>query len=48
MTTLQDYRNQIKEYQIKLLKAQITTDPYMEKLEADVMTRAREVRELIG
>ena len=48
MTTLQDYRNQIKEYQIKLLKAQITTDPYMEKLEADVLTRAREVRELIG
>ena len=48
MTTLQDYRNQIKEYQIKLLKAQITTDPYMEKLEADVMTRAREVRDLIG
>ena len=48
MTTLQDYRDQIKEYQIKLLKAQVTTDAYMEKLEADVMTRAREVRELIG
>ncbi len=48
MTTLQDYRNQIKEYQIKLLKAQVTTDSFMEKLEADVLTRAREVRELIG
>ncbi len=48
MTTLQDYRNQIKEYQVKLLRAQVTTDSYMEKLEADVMTRAREVRELIG
>ena len=48
MTTLQDYRNQIKEYQVKLLKAQVTTDSYMEKLEADVLTRAREVRELIG
>ena len=48
MTALQDYRNQIKEYQIKLLKAQVTTDAYMEKLEADVLTRAREVRELIG
>lgn len=48
MTALQDYRNQIKEYQVKLLKAQVTTDAYMEKLEADVMTRAREVRELIG
>ena len=48
MTTLQEYRNQIKEYQMKLLRARVTTDSYMEKLEADVMTRAREVRELIG
>ena len=48
LTTLQDYRDQIKEYQIKLLKAQVNTDARMEKLEADVMTRAREVRELIG
>ena len=48
MNTLQDYRDQIKEYQIKLLKAQVTTDSRMEKLEAEVMTRAREVRELIG
>ena len=48
MITLQDYRDQIKEYQIKLLKAQVTTDSYMEKLEADVLTRAREVRELIA
>ena len=48
MVTLQEYRDQIKEYQIKLLKARITTDPSMEKLEADVLTRAREVRELIG
>ena len=48
MTTLQDYRNQIKDYQIKLLKTQVTTDAQMEKLEAEVMTRAREVRELIG
>ena len=48
VTALQDYRDQIKEYQIKLLKARVTTDSNMEKLEADVMTRAREVRELIG
>ena len=45
---LQDYRDQIKEYQTKLLKQQVNTDAYMEKLEADVLTRAREVRELIG
>ena len=48
MITLQDYRDQIKEYQIKLLKAEVNTDARMEKLEADVLTRAREVRELIG
>lgn len=47
-TTLQDYRNQIKEYQIKKLSSEITTDARMEKLESDVLTRAREVREIIG
>ena len=48
MTTLQEFRDQIKEYQVKLLKAQVTVDTSMEKLEAEVLTRAREVRELIG
>ena len=48
MITLQDYRDQIKEYQVKLLKAEVNVDARMEKLEAEVMTRAREVRELIG
>ncbi len=48
MVTLQDYRNQIKEYQIKLLNSEITTDAQMEKLESEVLTRAREVREMIG
>ena len=33
---------------MKLLKAQITTDTWMEKLESEVMTRAREVREIIA
>ena len=47
-TTLQDYRNQIKEYQIKKLSSEITTDARIEKLESDVLTRAREVREIIG
>ena len=32
MNTLQDYRNQIKEYQIKLLSSEITTDTRLEKL----------------
>ena len=48
LETLQDFRDQIKEYQVKLLNAEINTDPQMEKLEAEVLTRAREVRELIG
>ena len=48
MTTLQDYRDQIKEYQIKLLQSEVATDAKMEKLESEVMTRAREVREIIG
>ena len=48
LTTLQDYRDQIKEYQMKLLDQEIGTDAQMEKLESDVMTRAREVREIIG
>ena len=48
LATLQDFRDQIKNYQVKLLKAEINTDSSMEKLESDVLTRAREVRELIG
>ena len=48
LTTLQDSRDQIKEYQMKLLDQEIATDTQMEKLESDVMTRAREVREIIG
>ncbi len=48
LTTLQEYRDQIKEYQTKLLKSEITTDAWMEKLESEVMARARETREIIG
>ena len=48
MTTLQDYRDQIKNYQIKLLRSEVATDARMEKLESDVLTRAREVRAIVG
>ena len=48
VATLQEYRDQIKEYQVKLLSSEISTDAKMEKLESDVLTRAREVREIIG
>ena len=48
MVTLQDYRDQIKEYQLKLLRSEVATDARMEKLESEVMTRAREVRAIVG
>ncbi len=48
ITALQEYRDQIKEYQTKLLKSEIIADAWMEKLESEVMTRAREEREIIG
>ena len=48
MTTLQDYRDQIKEYQFKLLQSEVATDARMEKLESEVMTRALEVRAIVG
>ena len=48
MTALQDYRDQIKEYQIKLLQSEVATDAKMEKLESEVLTRAREVREIVA
>ena len=48
MSMLQDYRDQIKEYQIKLLGAEVATDAKMERLESEVLTRAREVRQIIA
>ena len=48
MTTLQDYRDQIKEYQLKLIHSEVATDARMERLESEVMTRAREVRDIVG
>ena len=48
LENLQEYRDLIKEYQLKLLKAQVKVDTELEKLESTVLTRAREVRELVG
>ena len=48
LETLQDSRDQIKEYQMKRLGQEIVTDAQLEKLESDVLTRAREVRDIIG
>ncbi len=48
ITALQEYRDQIKEYQTKLLQSEINMDARMEKLESEVMTRAREMRNIIS
>ncbi|MDO5436259.1 MAG: HlyD family efflux transporter periplasmic adaptor subunit [Clostridia bacterium] len=48
MTALQDYRDQIKEYQLKLLSSEVATDSRMDRLETEVLNRAREVRKLIS
>lgn len=48
MTTLQDYRDQIRDYQMTLLKAETTYDARMARVESDVLTRAKEVRDMIG
>lgn len=48
MTTLQDYRDQIRDYQMTLLKAETTYDARMARVESDVLTRAKEVREMIS
>lgn len=48
MTTLQDYRDQIRDYQRKLLQNESTYDAKMERVESDVLARAREVRDIIS
>lgn len=48
MTALQDYRDQIRDYQMQLVKAETTYDAKMARVESDVLARAKEVRELIN
>jgi len=47
MTTLQDYRDQIKEYQQTLLKSETAYDQKMTRLESEVLQRGLEVRSLV-
>lgn len=47
MTSLQDYRDQIKNYQRTLLKAETSTDQKMVRLENEVTERGLEVRSLV-
>jgi len=48
MNTLLDYREDIREYQKELLDTETTTDTKMARVQADVLTRAKEVRDMIG
>ena len=47
MTTLQDYRDQIKDYQQTLLKSETAYDQKMTRLESEVLQRGLEVRSLV-
>ena len=47
MTTLQDYRDQIKDYQQTLLAGETAYDQKMNRLETDVVQRGLEVRSLV-
>ncbi len=47
MTTLQDYRDQIKDYQQTLLDAETAYDQKMSRLETEVVQRGLEVRSLV-
>ena len=48
MATLQEYRDQIRDYQINLLNSETTYDARMVSLESNVLNRALEVRQLIS
>ena len=48
LKALQESRDQIKEYQLKRLRAEVKKNDKMASLESDVIIRAKEARELIG
>ena len=47
-TTLQGYRDQIRDYQADLLEQETTYDAKLERVETDVLSRAKEVRQIIA
>ena len=47
-TTLQNYRDQIKDYQQTLLSKDSTADATMDRLTTDVLDRAKEIRQMIA
>ena len=48
MTALQDYRDQIRDYQRTLLSSETTYDARMARVESDVLSRSKEVRGIIA
>ncbi len=46
--TLQDYRDQIKEYQQSLLASDSTPDAQLTRLDSDVIEKAKEIRQMIA
>lgn len=46
--TLQDYRDQIKEYQQSLLASDSTPDAQLNRLDSDVIEKAKEIRQMIA
>ncbi len=48
MTTLQNYRTSIRDYQKKLLESETTYDAKRNRVTSDVVTYAKAVRDLIG
>ena len=48
MTTLQGYRDEIRDYQQELLESETTTDARMDQLSEDVLARAKEFRAMIA
>ncbi|MBQ6528754.1 MAG: hypothetical protein IJI38_09525 [Clostridia bacterium] len=48
LTTLQDYRDQIRDYEQELLAAETTYDARLERVESEVLTQAKEVRSLLA
>lgn len=47
MTTLQAYRDDLRDYELSLLEQTTTFDAKMDRLNSDVLAAAREVREII-
>ena len=48
LTALQDYRDDIRDYQLELLARETTYDAKMSRLDTDVLDRAKEFRQMVN